>query len=202
VSYRKEKKYRVTLSEFQQLKTILLSNGMEPLHNSRKVSSIYFDNKNNEMFSHSEEGVLLRKKVRIRWYDERKEYTLEKKVSSIEGRFKTTTALEKISSIDAALQYIPVDQHYGVLSPTLKVSYERTYFSLLGMRITFDTNINYQDLRLNNRFTYKDPERVVEIKVPLDTNDDFIEKIVPYPTARFSKYCRGLLMSQGHLSAF
>ena len=95
-----------------------------------------------------------------------------------------------------------MDQHYGVLSPTLKVSYERTYFSLLGMRITFDTNINYQDLRLNNRLTYKDPERVVEIKVPLDTNDDFIEKIVPYPTARFSKYCRGLLMSQSHLSAF
>lgn len=201
MSYRKEKKYRVTLSEFQQLKSVLLSNGMEQLHNSRQISSIYFDNNNNEMFSHSEEGVLLRKKIRVRWYDERQEFTLEKKISSIEGRFKTTTALEQINCVEAALQYIPIDTHYGVLSPSLKVSYERAYFSLFGMRITFDANINYQNLRLNNRLIHKDPEQVVEIKVPLDTNDDVIEKIVPYPTARFSKYCRGLLMSQGHLSA-
>jgi hypothetical protein len=68
------------------------------------------------------------------------------------------------------------------------------------MRITFDANIKYQNLRQNNMLIQKDPVQVIEIKVPIEISDNFIEKIVPYPTARFSKYCRGLLISERQLS--
>ena len=32
------------------------------------------------------------------------------------------------------------------------------------MRITFDSNINYKNIKLSPSIEYKDPERVVEIK--------------------------------------
>jgi len=49
---------------------------------------------------------------------------------------------------------------------------------------------------------YKDPERVVEIKTPIGFGDDFIEKSIPYQTSRFSKYSRGLLISNKQFSEF
>ena len=68
------------------------------------------------------------------------------------------------------------------------------------MRITFDRDITYQNLRHANKRKYYDPERVIEIKTPAVYPDDFVEKIIPYSTARFSKYTRGLLLSLGCLS--
>ena len=48
------------------------------------------------MFEESEEGVLPRKKIRVRWYNDQKErLSLEEKTSSIEGRFKKTTSISK-----------------------------------------------------------------------------------------------------------
>lgn len=70
---------------------------------------------------------------------------------------------------------------------------------LNNMRITFDKNITYQYLRTTDNRKYFEPERVVEIKTPISCSDDFVEKHIPYPTARFSKYSRGLLLSLGDL---
>ena len=201
MSYRKEKKYRVTRAEFNELKISLLKSGMTPLYTTRVVNSIYFDSIDYQMYYGSEEGVLERRKVRIRWYNDSKKFTLEKKFSSIEGRFKTTKKLKHINCADEVHKYRPLDQLYGILIPTLKVSYKRTYFAFKGTRITFDTNINYESVRAKNLIIHQDPEQVIEIKVPLETSDDFIETLVPYQTTRFSKYCRGLLMSEGQVSA-
>jgi hypothetical protein len=60
--------------------------------------------------------------------------------------------------------------------------------------------INYRNLRLNKALLYKDPEQVIEIKVPANFEDDLIEKLIPYPTSRFTKYSRGILISQRQLS--
>jgi hypothetical protein len=35
----------------------------------------------------------------------------------------------------------------------------------------------------------------MEVKTSIEISDDSIEKIIKYPTARFSKYSRGLLIS-------
>ena len=199
MSFRKEKKIRVTVNEFFKLQSLLQQKGMKELFKPRVISSIYLDTVDMNMFHDSEEGVLPRKKVRIRWYNEDKKFTLENKTSSIEGRFKVTSKLDS-SLLDNEFKIKSRrDSQYGLIQPILKVSYERSYFMLNNMRITFDKNITYQYLRTENNRKYFEPERVVEIKIPISCSDDFVEKHIPYPTARFSKYSRGLLLSLGDL---
>ena len=199
MSFRKEKKIRVTVNEFFKLQSLLQQRGMKSLFKPRVISSIYLDTVDMNMFHDSEEGVLPRKKVRIRWYNEDKKFTLENKTSSIEGRFKVTSKLDS-SILDNELKIKSrMDSQYGLIQPILKVSYERSYFMLNNMRITFDKNITYQYLRTANNRKYFEPERVVEIKIPISCSDDFVGKHIPYPTARFSKYSRGLLLSLGDL---
>ena len=172
---------------------------MEILFEPRLITSVYFDTIDLNMFHDSEEGVLPRKKVRIRWYDNSKIFRLENKTSSIEGRFKVTTKLEDNISESEIFTKNRVDAQYGHIQPILKVSYKRSYFMFNEMRITFDRDITYQNLNYANRRKYYDPERAIEIKIPVNCPDDFVESLVPYPTTRFSKYSRGLLLSLGDL---
>ena len=45
MSFRKEKKFRLSLSEQKILKNKLFSEGMLKLHPKRKINSVYFDTK-------------------------------------------------------------------------------------------------------------------------------------------------------------
>ena len=90
MSFRKEKKFKLTKFEFLNLKNHMLKKGMIKLHNQRLVNSLYYDNEYYDMFQQSEEGTLPRKKIRIRWYDLISRANIEKKISSLEGRFKTS----------------------------------------------------------------------------------------------------------------
>jgi SPX domain protein involved in polyphosphate accumulation len=200
VSFRKEKKFRVTVSEFHKLQSLLQQRGMKALFKSRIINSVYLDTVDMNMFHDSEEGVLPRKKVRIRWYDESESLALENKTSSIEGRFKVTSNLDIRFTDKKLIRRNRMDAQYGLIQPILKVSYERSYFELNKMRITFDKNITYQYLRHANNRKYYEPERVVEIKIPIKCSDDYVEKHIPYPTARFSKYSRGILLLLGDLN--
>jgi SPX domain protein involved in polyphosphate accumulation len=195
VSFRKEKKFRVTVSDFYRFQSQLHQQGMETLFKPRLITSVYFDTVDLKMFNDSEEGVVPRKKVRIRWYDDNKVFTLENKTSSIEGRFKVTSKLENNISESELFTRNRMDAQYGNVQPTLKVSYKRSYFVFNEMRITFDKDICYQNLKYTDRQKYYDPERVIEIKIPSNCPDDFVEKLIPFPTARFSKYSRGILFS-------
>ena len=67
MSFRKEKKIKVTIHEYNKFKNLLFNQGMELLHAPRLISSVYFDTNNLQMFHDSEEGTLPRKKIRIRW---------------------------------------------------------------------------------------------------------------------------------------
>jgi SPX domain protein involved in polyphosphate accumulation len=195
VSFRKEKKFRVTVSDFYRFQSQLHQQGMETLFKPRLITSVYFDTVDLKMFNDSEEGVVPRKKVRIRWYDDNKVFTLENKTSSIEGRFKVTSKLKNNISESELFTRNRMDAQYGNVQPTLKVSYKRSYFVFNEMRITFDKDICYQNLKYTDRQKYYDPERVIEIKIPSNCPDDFVEKLIPFPTARFSKYSRGILFS-------
>ena len=202
MSYRKEKKYRLTINEYSLLEKNLIKKGMTRLYKTRKVNSIYFDNFSYDMFNQSEEGVVPRKKIRIRWYEDINEFVLEKKISGIEGRFKTTDKLPIYSNVNEILKATLFDRDYGAIHPALIVSYNRDYYTFKNMRITFDSNINYKNIKLSPSIEYKDPERVVEIKTSMECGDDFIEKSIPYPISRFSKYSRGLLISDKQLAEF
>ena len=202
MSYRKEKKFKVSFSGAQDFKDLLIQKGMSKLYNSRSINSIYYDNLELGMFYDSEESILPRKKVRVRWYNEDKKFTLEKKISSIEGRFKVVKELTNISSQSDLFHDQHFDRQYGNLIPSLKVSYMRSYFTYASLRITFDNNITYQSCNYGLTRYFKDPECVVEIKIPSVCPDDYIEKYIPHVTSRFSKYSRGHLLSLGLLGEF
>lgn len=197
MSFRKEKKYRLTYFEFDILKHLLLQQGMKKLYEPREINSLYYDTELKDMFYHSEEGVLPRKKVRIRWYKNPEDCNIETKISSIEGRFKTSRTLSQ--SIHEEFPRIIMDKSYGPLVPSLLVAYSREYYVLNGLRITFDSSITYCNYRLSLQDKFNDPERVMEVKISSNTEDDFIKKIIPYSTKRFSKYSRGLLISYGEI---
>ena len=65
MSFRKEKKFNLSINELKLLKYSLLEKGMKVLYPKRIIKSCYFDNKNLQMFHHSEEGILPRKKLDI-----------------------------------------------------------------------------------------------------------------------------------------
>ena len=193
MSFRKEKKFRLSTSDMLKLKNELFKTGMTTLHKPRKVNSCYFDTQHLALYHESEEGVLPRKKIRIRWYNNDKKFSKETKISSIEGRYKFSKKSSFITSIKELKNLKFFDNSYGTLHPRLIVKYDRSYYLFNNLRITFDRNISYNDLKSNSTLTYHDNECVMEVKVPIECNDDYIEKIIKYPTTRFSKYSRGLL---------
>ena len=195
MSFRKEKKYSLTYSDQKILKSMLFGRGMKELYPSRKINSCYFDTQNLALFQDSEEGVLPRKKVRIRWYEDENKSNKEIKISSVEGRYKIVENFLNLNSLKKNYDLNLVDNEYGVLRPSLIVSYDREYYSLSGLRITFDNNIKYTDLRSMAKRKYRDYDCVMEVKTSIDISDDSIEKIIKYPTARFSKYSRGILIA-------
>lgn len=202
MSFRKEKKFRVTTPDFYAFKNKLLNEGMTELYEPRRINSIYFDTGNLNMFFDSEEGTLPRKKIRVRWYNDEQNFTFEKKISSIEGRFKTTKTLEHINECGEIFNEQYFDPKYGIVKPTLNVSYYRSYFSFRSMRITFDDKITYKTKKTDFKRVHHDPERVIEIKIPANCPDDYIENQIPFATSRFSKFSRGLLLCSGDLNEF
>jgi len=196
MSFRKEKKYKLTHSELGILKNRLIKKGMKFLYPQRKINSIYFDTPNLDFYTASEEGVLPRKKIRIRWYDENiSKVFKETKISSIEGRYKFNSQFSKdIIFKSKKLQLF--DDEYGILKPQIMISYKREYFVFNNLRLTFDTNIVYEDIWSLSRCNIADNECVMEIKVNFDVNDDYIEKLIEYPISRFSKYSRSILFTK------
>jgi hypothetical protein len=193
MSFRKEKKYRVSLSEMLVIKDKLALDGMTTLYPERKIKSCYFDNQTLDMFNQSEEGVLPRRKIRVRWYNNSLKFSKEIKISSLEGRYKKTETIDRCNSEDEIFKMSFLDNEYGLLTPKLHVSYDRHYFTYKSLRLTFDRNIVYSLLTSHIKRTISDSECVIEIKTPIDTDDEYIEKFITFPTSRFSKYSRGFL---------
>jgi len=192
VSFRKEKKFRLTLSDQKIMRSSLLTLGMRELFPSRNINSTYFDTDHLDMHINSEEGILPRKKIRIRWYGTEKSLKKETKVSSIEGRYKLSEPFISKNFLNDFKSNI-LDCDYGLLKPSLMISYSREYFLLDNLRITFDTNICYRDLRSVLCRPLPDQECVMEIKASNNVSEDYIETIIKYPISRFSKYSRGML---------
>ena len=198
MSFRKEKKFRLTLSDSLILESQLISDGMKKIYPARKIYSQYLDTIDLKMFNESEEGLIPRKKIRARWYKNKNEVSLETKISSLEGRYKITKKidLELLSNIYSKGHF---DKDYGFLYPSLVVTYARKYYLWKNMRITFDSDIEYCNSRYDSGSLMKDFENVLEIKTLINIPDDYIEKNFGHQTSRFSKYCRGILISEKQL---
>lgn len=193
MSYRIEEKIPVSIAEGAQLINRLKKIGLERLYPSRKISSSYFDNENLDLFRDSEEGLLPRKKLRLRCYPnhlDEIEYSMETKISSVEGRFKTSKPFVLISN-ESLIDFEFVDCSYGILKPVVEILYLREYYFVNGIRITLDSDIRYKDLKCLSNYFFEE-RCVIELKAPDNTSLDFLISLIHEPRRRFSKYCNAI----------
>jgi len=192
MTFRIEEKIPMTKLDSAQFIESLKKQGLQTLYPARIIHSNYFDSVQYDLFRDSEEGLLPRKKVRIRHYPlvNLDKHTLEIKISSIEGRYKNTTSLSSsdMKKINRLGYY---DSMYGQLEKKVSVTYSREYYSFEGVRITRDTQILYQDLQCKSN-NFRETDSVVEIKAPKDTSLDFLLRIIPSKRRRFSKFCNAI----------
>lgn len=189
MSFRFEEKFLIDIRNKNNLMKYLKNFNCKQLHPDRKISSIYFDNFKKEMFSHSEEGLVPRKKLRIRKYPSQRNSKLlfETKINSVEGKFKTSEIIKNEDYIIFLKKGI-FDKSYGSCVPQIEVSYNREYYQLKNLRVTIDTNIKYKKFNSNISFNNNNV-LICEFK----SNDiknirNFYDSGI-FTRIRISKYC-------------
>ena len=189
MSFRVEQKYRVNKNKLSHLYEWILKNNGKKMYLNRMISSIYFDNHKLSSYHQSIEGLVPRKKIRIREYPlHDKTISLETKISSVEGKYKNSIAIQDDQKLKL-LKFGRVDSLYGLCFPIIEVSYLRHYFLLDKVRITVDEDIIYKIY--NSKITKRDPVNVIEVKAPADVSEGYLKKLIPISRRRFSKYSRG-----------
>ena len=141
------------------------------------------------MYTDSLEGVIPRKKIRIRSYDQVKNFYKEEKLTTQEGEFKDT---KKINFLENHI--ILTDKDYGVCNKILTIIYKRQYFLKENIRVTIDTDIKYQ--KMNSDMLFRDDQKLNNCVIEFKTSkiDDFnnIKDKIPLDEIRFSKYSNGI----------
>lgn len=190
MSYRIEDKIPVTKYDRFILHEELYKKGMKKLFPDRLINSVYFDNKELRIFQDSIEGLLPRKKFRIRNYNKIKKYIFEIKISSVEGRFKTSNQVN-LKDYNNKIKYGYLDSQYGLVKPLIIISYIRMYYEYNDFRITIDSDIEFCDFA-NPKKYFKSDKNVLETKSPNLNDRDLINRLIPFEKKRFSKYTEGV----------
>ena len=188
MSFRIEEKLFIKNDNLVQFKEYLSKKSLKKLFHPRIIRSLYFDNIQLDMHKESIEGLVPRKKIRVREYpnEDDKNLYLEIKHSSVEGRFKTREIIENKKYLEIKNSGY-LDNQYGVCFPNYFVSYEREYSIINDVRISIDKNIEYTDYKTN--ISFKDTNTIVEIKTSAKKNLDELIAEFPFQRIRFSKYC-------------
>lgn len=159
--FREEKKYLIGIEDRFKLNNYLKNFIMEDPHNGAEgylVRSLYFDTLNEKDFTEKQEGIEMRRKVRLRIYSPKDEYA-KLEIKQKQGNYQKKRSL-KIKREDAQKL---IKGNYGVLldyeeefakecftimstqfyRPKSIVQYNRSAFIARenNIRITFDTNI-------------------------------------------------------------
>ncbi len=190
MSYRVEDKIPVTKYDRFIFHKELKNKGMRKLFPDRYISSVYFDNWELKIYQDSIEGLLPRKKFRIRNYNKISKYSFEKKISSVEGRFKTSQQINK-KEYDKKIKNGYLDSQYGLVKPLITISYTRMYFQYNKLRITIDSDIEFCEF-VNPKKYFKSDKNVIETKSPNLNDRDLINSLIPFEKKRFSKYTEGI----------
>ena len=184
------------------LKWIKDKNG-RTLFPKRIITSRYFDNFKLEMFHETREGIIPRKKIRIRNYGSRKlnelknNFSLEYKLSMDNMRLKNEKNYINNKDFLKLSNFGIEDKKYGTCLPILDISYEREYFFVKDVRLTIDKSIEY-DSRSNflkenlNQHFFKDNLCVCEIKTDFNYETNNLLNNFEFQRSQFSKYERGI----------
>ena len=193
MSFRLEEKLNIDNNNLFIFKKWLYTNNAKKIYDGRIISSIYFDNIRMDSYKDSNEGITPRKKIRLRSYNNNFDYKnkggqLEIKISSTEGRYKS---IINKNNIDSILKLGLFDKDYGTCKPKVIVSYYRSYFNVLNMRLTLGEKINYQKYG-RNLTRLQDNSFIAEIKSDNIKNLNYIYDKFNFTRIKFSKYCRAI----------
>ena len=188
MSFRTEEKLYIRQENLIDFKKFVINHSGKKIHKPRKIKSLYFDNSNLEMYNDSVEGIVPRKKIRIRNYlnSEDKQNYLEIKYSSVEGRFKTRKIIDN-KTVDFYKRAGCFDNKYGLCMPNFYVTYDREYMIIDDVRISIDKNIEYKNFKTN--YYQKEKNCIIELKTSADKDSDELVNLFPFQRIRFSKYC-------------
>ncbi len=166
---------------------------LKEIYQKRKITSIYYDTKYLDFYNLSQEGILPRKKVRIRFYN-LGEYNLEIKSQDFYSKIKKIIKLKNIEDLNYHLLDNGITQQ---LKPKINVNFFRRYFSSIVGRITIDSDINYSICNSSSIFETRNKiisnQKILEIKY-----DNINDKIpvsfgsIELKEQRNSKYCNGI----------
>ena len=194
IFFRIENKYKIELNKLDELYKFLNDNKAEVLFPKRFIKSIYFDNNLYSSYFDSLEGIVPRKKIRLRSYlnlenfNQNNIFNLEYKIHSVEGRYKTIQ--DKID-FNKIFKNGILDNFYGLVTPVAEVTYFREYYKLFNLRITVDVKIKYQKFE-RSKFYLSQDQVVVEVKSNNINNLNYIDEKIFFMKTRFSKYCNAL----------
>lgn len=186
------------LSEKKNYKSIVkLLKGLNAItvYPTRLISSIYFDNKNYDSFIDSEEGLVPRKKVRLRTYNKinsMKDCDIKKNSFNLEIKTAKENYDEKISKLYndpyRLLKNGIIDNDLGHCMPIVKVTYFRDYYYFKGSIVTLDYDLVYSKILFDQFSNLNSENMIVEFK----NNSKYINKKLfercGFKSIRFSKY--------------
>ena len=193
MSFRIEEKLYINNENLFDFKEFLNKKKASKIHEPRVIESLYFDNQSFQIYNDSIEGLVPRKKLRIRNYPNNKDNKIyfEIKNSSVEGRYKTRKIININEFNEKKIKGI-FDEQYGLCYPKLYVKYDREYMFLKDVRISIDTNITYRNF--NTNYQTNDSRVIAELKTSINKDLDELIEDFPIQRIRFSKYCFGAEM--------
>ena len=168
-------------------------NHLNKIFPDRIVESIYFDTKDLQFFSLSEEGVTPRFKIRLRGYNNEKPSNLEIKKTKNYHREKIVIKNFQFNSFELhkTLKNMGIN---NIVDQKIRVKYLRSYYELKDLgRITMDENIEFFNPSKEFRNPKKINKIILEVKIQRKEIDkNHVEKIINLKESRFSKYCVGI----------
>ena len=168
-------------------------NHLNKIFPDRIVESIYFDTKDLQFFSLSEEGVTPRFKIRLRGYNNEKPSNLEIKKTKNYHREKIILKNFQFNSFELhkTLKSMGIN---NIVDQKIRVKYLRSYYELENLgRITMDENIEFLNPSKEFINSKKINKIILEVKIQSKEIDkNHVEKIINLKESRFSKYCVGI----------
>ena len=168
-------------------------NNLNKIFPDRIVESIYFDTKDLQFFSLSEDGVTPRFKIRLRGYNNEKPSNLEIKKTKNYHREKIVLKNFQFNSFELhkTLKNMGIN---NIVDQKIRVKYLRSYYELKDLgRITMDENIEFFNPSKEFRNPKKINKIILEVKIQRKEIDkNHVEKIINLKESRFSKYCVGI----------
>ena len=196
---RREIKYNFQdFNLFHIKKFIILKYNLNKIYHDRYVNSIYFDTTNLKSANDNLTGLSMRKKFRIRWYNnddffrfeiKKKENKLSKKIIFDQDCF----VKNRLFKSDKIHKFLKLNK----LTEICFIRYLRSYYMYKDLRVTFDRNIIYKSL-LNNpqNKIKKSYEKIIEIKFnnfsQYSRNLNLLTKDFSIVSSRNSKYLNSL----------